>query len=262
MRISEFLLVVILFSPLLAKADPATRTVPLLVREQIEDGKVKGLSCFKKRLLSYFEQEMNIHFAIQSLPFRRAEQLTAQGGGLLWGMPAIPPENDRAGMYLFSDPVYSTYAWMVVRKDFKPRIKQVSDLQGLKLSTFYGVTYSSEFERQRGKLFEVEEEPDSETARLQKLLLGRVDISLMHSRYPSADTVKSTSIKSLPELQALEILPHPIEEMQIRFALGRKAMQMGKSWSHNLLAELNLAIERGHKTGAIQKIVSNTHPCH
>lgn len=261
MHLSRLLPLAALFISFAAQAAPAPKIIPLLLREQTDDGKVKEMSCFKKNLLGYFEQEMNIRFAVQYLPFRRAEQLMGKGEGLLWGMPAIPPEEDPGKAYLFSEPVYKSYAWMVVRKNFNTRIESINDLKGLKLSTFYGVVYSPEFEQQRGKLFTVEEEPDSGHSRLNKLLIGRVDVLLMHSRYATAEAVMKSSSKSLPELDWLQILPHPLQEMQIRFALGRKALQPGNDWSRNLLADLNRAIARGQKSGAIQKIVSDSLPC-
>lgn len=261
MRLFRLLPLAVLFLSLAAHAGSVPRTIPLLLREQTDEGKVKRMSCFKKNLLAYFEREMNIRFAVQYLPFRRAEQLMLKGEGLLWGMPAIPPEEDPGKEYLFSEPVYKSYAWMVVRKNFNTRIESINDLKGLKLSTFYGVSYSPEFEQQRGKLFTVEEEPDSGHSRLNKLLIGRVDVLLMHSRHTTAEALMKSSSKYLPELNQLEILPHPLQEMQIRFALGRKALQPGNDWSRDLLADLNRAIARGQKTGAIQRIVSDSQPC-
>ena len=85
----------------------------------------------------------------------------------------------------------------------------------------------------------MKEEPDAEHSRLNKLLIGRMDVLLMHSRHITAEALMKSSSKSLPELNQLEILPHPLQEMQIRFALGRKALQPGNDWSRDLLAELN-----------------------
>lgn len=240
-------------------AAPAAKVVPLLLRERTDaQGKVLPAGCFNDRLLEYFSREINTRFDSGFYPFKRAQQLTAEGQGLFWGMPKTgQPEESQL---LFSEPVYASNVWMVVRKNSRIKYTTLADLQGLTLSTFYGVHYSPEFEQARGKVFQVEEEPDSINNRLRKLQLGRVDIVLLHSRALSAQDVLKRSV-AIPELKELKILPKPLEKMAVRFVIGSRATLAGADWSQSLLPELNKAIAKGNRTGVLRKIIMETLDC-
>lgn len=253
------LLLALALSSIPAFAGQTAKVVPLLLRERTDSqGKIQPAGCFNDRLLDYFSHEMNIQFTPGFYPFKRAQQLAAEGQGLFWGMPQTGQEDE--DQLLFSEPVYASNVWMVVRKDSGIKHSKLTDLRGLTLSTFYGVHYSPEFEQARGKLFKVEEEPDSINNRLRKLQLGRVDIVLLHSRALSASDVFKRSV-SIPELKELKILPKPLEKMDVRFAIGNRAILSNADWSKNLLPELNKAIAKGSRTGALRKIVTETLDC-
>lgn len=240
---------------------PAQKSIPLILRERTDpQGNTLPPGCFNDALLAYFEKEMQVQFKLQFYPFKRAQVKTAEGAGLFWGMPQTSLEEDPENRLSFSDPVYTSNVWMVVRKNSPIKVERIADLQGLTLSTFYGVHYSQEFEQARGKVFQVEEEPDSVNNRLRKLQMGRNDIVLLHSRATTAQDVIKRSV-ALPELETLKVLGKPLEKMAVRFAIGTHLVRHPTDWSKNLLPELNKAIEKGNRSGILAKIVNDTLSC-
>jgi hypothetical protein len=223
--------------------------VPLLVRQRtLPDGVARPVGPFTKALVGFFEKETRLRFDLKPYPWRRAVALGLHGDGVLWGLPAEADDSDRL---VFSRPVYTTHVWMVVRRKDRLTINGLDDLQGKVVSAFGGSRYSAAFELQRGKLFQVEEDPDSIGIRLRKLALGRVDVVLLHSRHDHVDQVKSGLEAEFAETDA-DILPVPLEDIRICFAAARGGPYAA------LLPQLDKAIERGHATRRLERLVADT----
>lgn len=227
----------------------AADAVPLLLRQRSHaDGSAHAMSGFTQALIGYFEREAHLRFTPQLYPWRRAVALAEHGEGLLWGMPA---EADEHGLLVFSKPVYATHVWLVVRRGDHAKIDSIQDLEGKVVSAFGGSRYSGEFEQLRGKLFQVQEDPDAIALRLQKLALHRVDVVLLHSRHDDVRKVQQGVAKLLVDADA-EILPQPLQSERICFAAARG------SDAATLLPLLDRAITRGRTSHKLDRIVTES----
>ncbi|WP_374356935.1 substrate-binding periplasmic protein [Chitinimonas sp.] len=242
----RLLVLILLGCALLADAAGQGTTIPLLLRQRTEaNGALRPLGPMTSALIRYFERETGQRFEPRAYPWRRAVAMATHGEGLLW---AIPFDSDSSGQLLYSRPVYTTHVWMVARKRDRLQVNSLQDLKGKTVSAYGGSRYSGEFEQLRGKLFTVQEDPDSLAIRLRKLALGRVDVVLLHSRHDDIARVRSGLEAYFADTDT-EILPQPLQDEQICFAVAKDSPYV------NLLPTIDQAIARGRASGQIDQML-------
>jgi polar amino acid transport system substrate-binding protein len=204
--------------PIAAHATPP-QPVTLLLGDALDaQGRQKPLKPWRRKLFDYLEQELNIVFDIKTYPWPRAERNARNGAGLIFG---LPKNADRLRDLRYSDTVGSNTLWLVTRSDATFPYRTLDDLRGKTVGAVRGYTYGDEFERRRNKIFRVDNDIASRAARLQRLLLKRVDaLLLVQPSWESAPEIEAqlrTSIApyarelNLPPDVSLSVLPQPVQ---------------------------------------------------
>jgi ABC-type amino acid transport substrate-binding protein len=203
--------------PALGQATPL-QPVPLLLGDALDaQGRQKPLKPARRKLFDYLEQELNIVFDIKRYPWTRAERNALSGAGLIFGLPKTEARQRKLH---YSDIAGSNSLWLVTRSDATFPFTTLDDLRGKTVGAVRGYTYGDEFERRRNKLFRVEDDIASRAARLQRLLLKRVDAVLLvqpgWETAPEIETELRTFIAPyvkelhLPPEVNLSVLPQPV----------------------------------------------------
>lgn len=210
------------FGPALAQAtppQPVPQSVPLLLGDALDaQGRQRPLKPARRKLFDYLEQELNIVFDIKRYPWARAERNALSGAGLIFGLPKTEA---RQRELRYSDVAGSNSLWLVTRSDATFPFATLDDLRGKTVGAVRGYTYGDEFERRRNKLFRVDDDIASRAARLQRLLLKRVDaVLLVQPGWESAPEIE-TELRSfiapyvrelhLPPDVNLSVLPQPVQ---------------------------------------------------
>lgn len=204
--------------PVTAHATPP-QTVTLLLGDALDaQGRQKPLKPWRRKLFDYLEQELNIVFEIKSYPWPRAERNARSGVGLIFGLPKTA---ERLHDLRYSDSVASNTLWLVTRSDATFPFSTLDDLRGKTVGAVRGYTYGDEFERRRNKMFRVDDDIASRAARVQRLLLKRVDALLLVQ--PSGESAPDIEAElrtfiapyvrdlNLPPDLTLSVLPQPVQ---------------------------------------------------
>lgn len=192
--------------------------VALLLGDALDaQGRQKPIKPTRRKLFDYLEQELNIVFEIKRYPWPRAERNALAGEGLIFGLPKSPA---RLRTLRYSEIAGSNSLWLVTRSDATFPFTSLDDLRGKTVGAVRGYTYGDAFERHRNKLFRVDDDIASRTARLQRLLLKRVDaVLLVQPGWESAPEIERALRKFIaPHLKAwhlppdvsLTVLPQPV----------------------------------------------------
>lgn len=206
------------WGPAWTQAAPPS-TVTLLLGDALDArGRQKPLKPWRRKLFNYLEQELNVTFQIKSYPWPRAERNALNGAGLIFG---LPKNDERQRRLHYSDAVGSNTLWLVTRSDTTFPFATLDDLRGKTVGAVRGYTYGDEFERRRNKLFRVDDDIASRSARLQRLLLKRVDaLLLVQPGWESAQEVEAglraeiaafSKELNLPPDVSLSVLPQPVQ---------------------------------------------------
>ncbi|CAN7706156.1 transporter substrate-binding domain-containing protein [Pseudoduganella sp. LjRoot289] len=233
----------------LPAAHSAPQTVTLLLGDTLDaKGKQKPLPPWRRKLFDYLEQELNIRFEIKIYPWPRAERNALNGTGLIFGLPKTA---DRLRELHYSDAASSNTLWLVTRSDATFPFQGIQDLRGKTLGAVRGYSYGDEFERERNKLFRVDDEIASRATRLQRLLLKRVDAVLLYQpsgeSQPEIEAQLQTFIQpylkdlSVPPGVTLSVRPKPLHADTGQFFAVARAHDDG------LIERINGALARQRK---------------
>lgn len=237
--------------PITAHATPP-QTVTLLLGDALDaQGRQKPLKPWRRKLFDYLEQELNIVFDIKTYPWPRAERNARNGAGLIFG---LPKNADRLRDLHYSDTVSSNTLWLVTRSDATFPYRTLDDLRGKTVGAVRGYTYGDEFERRRNKIFRVDNDIASRAARLQRLLLKRVDALLLVQ--PSGESAPEIEAElrtfiapyvrelNLPPDVSLSVLPQPVQtDNGEHFAIAY-------GQDNGLIDRINAALARQHDRSA------------
>lgn len=245
----------LLASALALPARSAQQPVTLIVGEALdENGKVKPLRAWQQKLFDYLQQDLGVEFDVQMYPWARAERNARSGKGLIFGLPKTP---ERLREMRFSEPAMRNTLWLVTRSDATFPFESLADLKGKTIGAVRGYSYGEPFEQARNKLFRVEDDIASRAARLQRLLLKRVDAVLLYQ--PSWQNAAEVEAElrayaaplarelALPYGVTLSVLPHPVQvENQQFFAIAK-----GKD--DGLIDRINAALARQQRPASLPK---------
>lgn len=237
--------------PALAHTAPP-QPVTLLLGDALDaQGRQKPIKPWRRKLFGYLEQELNITFHIKSYPWPRAERNARAGAGLILGLPKT---SERLRDLHYSDMVGSNTLWLVTRSDATFPFTSLDDLQGKTVGAVRGYTYGDEFERRRNKLFRVDDDIASRAARLQRLLLKRVDaVLLVQPGGESAQDIEMElrafiapylkEINLAPDI-SLSVLPQPV------LADNGEHFAIAHGQDNGLIDRINAALARQRRRTA------------
>jgi polar amino acid transport system substrate-binding protein len=242
---------------LLAAAPPAwaePRPVTLLMGEALDDaGKQKPINERQRRLLDYFERNLNIQFEIRRYPWVRAERNALEGGGLIFGLSKTP---ERLRHFRFSDMAAANNLWLVTRSDARFPFNTMNDLRGKTLGAVRGYSYGELFDSARNSVFRVEDDLASRELRLKRLMLGRVDAILIYQPHTEGPMEIEQNINSfmashmagmkVPAGVTFSVLPKPMQtDNQIYFAIA-------KHKDDGLIDKINAALARQRRSANLK----------
>ncbi|GGC62807.1 substrate-binding periplasmic protein [Undibacterium terreum] len=246
-----------LVSPVIAWAAPISQ-IPLLMSEELDERNgMIPLAPEIAELLQYVETAARIKFDIRRYPWKRAVTNAENGEGLIFGISKTP---ERLRHFTFSAPVISDAAWLVTNCVAKFPFSSLHDLQGKTIGIVRGTSYGNEFDRQSNVLFRVEDDTNSNSARLQKLSLKRTDAIIIYNnslRREELEAVinqqyrasKEGSTHSIGNATMFCVLPKPVSVLDVHFAI-RPDRDKG------IIRKLNAAIVRGRRNGDLARISS------
>lgn len=257
-RLQVFTLAVVAFiliaQMLLAGIAQAQTTVPLLFGENKNDkGEQLPMSPALAKYMAYFEKQLAVRFDIKNYPWNRAVLMANYDGDLIFG---ISITSEREKIFHFSEPVFYNYLWLVTRSDSAFPFSSLQDLKGKKIGIIRGSHYGDEFDKQKDKLFTVEDDVNAYAPRLKKLLTKRMDAMVFASRETNPKIVErqvnrilqnDNSPSNDAQKISFHVLPVPLLKDGIRFAI-RTDKDSG------IITHLNTAIAKGNQTGLFSKI--------
>lgn len=231
-----------------------SQKIPVLIGENKNAlGEQQALPTFILQLFAQVETDLGQQFSIERYPWIRAIKLAETENKLIFGFSLT---TERAKTFRFSEPLYYNNIWLVTRSDSTFPFKTLQDLKGKSIGILRGSSYGGEFDEQKNKLFKVEDDVDAYPARLKKLLKRRMDAMLYASAESRPQVVEAQVNKIL--LNDVEIAPSdqsrfsvlsvPVLRDGVRFAIN-------KNDSSNIIHRLDTAIEKIHKSGALNKII-------
>lgn len=257
----------VLFVFLLCLADRASATsdcakvlgrnskIQLFGQEILDkDGKPVQETAGVRRLLDFFKHEACVEFVFQRLPWRRAQVMALDGKGMIWEFSKNP---DRLREYRFSEPVMHANIWAIAYRTPPMKLDGVDDLSGKTVSVERGVSHGMEFDAARRRLFLVDEDTASASARFRKLIAGRCDVLLwglvqFDRALELQKYLQQTYIPSLqdPDLlgKAFYVSSKPIFIDSIHIAAKRGKFE-------EEMARIDLAIRRARVNGELKRLI-------
>lgn len=233
----------------------AQAPLPVLVGENKNaSGEQQALPPFILQLFSQLEGELGQAFSIERYPWVRAIKLAETEKKLIFGFSFT---TERAKQFRFSEPLYYNNIWLVTRSDRTFPFKTLSDLKGKSVGVLRGSNYGGEFDRQKNKLFRVEDDVDAYPARLKKLLMKRMDAMLYASAESRPQMVEAQINKIViddadvpsSEHPRFSVLAVPVLRDGVRFAINNDDQS-------DIITRLDRAIERVRRSGAINRIMA------
>lgn len=211
------------------RASPAA-PLPLIIGQALDEhGKQRPLPARQTKLFALLEQELGLRFELRRYPWPRVERSARGGEGLVFGLPKNATW--QAELH-YSNPALSNSLWLATRNDATFPFSRLADLRGKIVGAVRGYSYGEAFERARGTLFQVADDPSSRALRVRRLLLQRVDAVLFFqpSGRSAADLEAQLVAIALPLARELglpanvrpAVLPTPVQlENHQYFAIAR-----------------------------------------
>lgn len=231
------------------------KTVPLFLQETLDkNGQQLPVEKNLQRLLMYFERESGLRFERHLLPWNRAQKMTKEGEGIIYGFSRSP---QRLLEYQFSIPVVTERVWAITYGEPKPDFQSAADLKGKTVSIGRGFSHGMEFEQAKNVIFTVQEDSALEAARFKKLVVKHSEVMLWPVReLERVDQVEDYLRKKLipsfndPDLKdkIFNVSAQPMFYDTVHFASVK-----GKYEAEIEL--LNKVIRRGSKNGSLAKVL-------
>ncbi|MFZ6754299.1 substrate-binding periplasmic protein [Undibacterium sp. Dicai25W] len=203
-------------------------------------------------MINFMEDQLHIKFTLQRQPWKRALKSAYAGEGLIMG---ISKTKERLDNLNFSEPFSEDNAWLITRCDKRFQFNNLSDLQGKTIGMVRGTSAGTNFDLQENRLFILENDPDSTTARLIKLSKMRMDaiVFLKNSATPMDkmdkelnENFSQNNLIKKTDRSFFCILPKPVDTVCIPIA-------MSKNLDQSLLNQINQAIFLARKKGILKK---------
>lgn len=233
----------------------AQETVHLQTIEEFDrDGKPVPLAKPSVELLRYIAKDLNLHFDVKRVPWKRAMDNALASDIVLMGMSIT---TERKKKFIFSDPINANGNWLITRCDAKFKFDSLYDLKGKLIGVVLGTSAGEEFDMQMNTLFRIENDTGAGISRLQKLMAKRMDALVWYgitSDHQEMQTLinRNYAMQKLPNntgtAQPFCVLPKPVSIVNNHFAMRINADNL------QLLERINQAMLRGRKAGVIPPV--------
>jgi len=231
-----------------AMADPAAE-IPVYVPGELDaNGNPLPGAVLIIDIVNHLAAESGLNLVAHAYPWRRAQMLAENGGGLLYGAAATA---ERRRTLNFSKPLYFVNQWLVASARNPVSFKHWEDLRGKVISIPGGSRYSAEFEAHRNKTFMVEENSTTIKGRLQMLSAGRVDAVLMDT-HRSASQLEARLNCRYASIGKWSIAEKAIETEPVLISVSKS------SPLNSIFPVLNDAIDRLEKSHGVQKLLEKS----
>lgn len=197
-------------------------------------------------MIELLGSESGLKLVVRPLPWRRAQAMAEKGEGLLYGAVPTP---ERSRVFRFTGPIDSVKQWLVSTTHSPLVFRQWDDVRGKVISILSGAKYSAEFERQRGRLFTVEQNSPVMQTRFDMLRAGRVD-AVMVASYLDAAQLEAKLNCLFPGTTKLVVAGKPIDIEPLMIAVPRTQPL------DNSFPALNQAVERLASSERLQRVRS------
>lgn len=146
-------------------------------------------------ILERLSRDTGDTYELRLVPWKRALEESSRGSG---GITGFSWNKERAAVYDFSIPIYDDDIQLVVLKGKEFPYKDFHDLKGITLGGAAGASYGEDLDQTiKNGLITVERDRE-QSARLKKLLLGRIDAAIIGNGKAGFELI----LNSDPELAA------------------------------------------------------------
>jgi len=179
-------------------------------------------------------------------PWKRALLLAQEGQ--VAGSPGWVMNDERAKVFLFSEPVVLSKEVLFFRKDQPIAFTTLADLKGKALGTTLGYSYGREFDAAaKSGLFTLDPAPD-DVASLRKLLLGRVHAVVLNRAVGFELLGKFTE----SERAQIAVSSASVSEKQSRLVIA-KSLPNGPQ----LMATFNQGLAKIVREGTVRRLLED-----
>jgi ABC-type amino acid transport substrate-binding protein len=234
-----------------ANATPFNQHVRLFLQDNYDvNGKKVLINDKQRKLFDYFEHKTGLKFDLVFLPWKRAQQETMAGKGIIYG---FSKSQERLQNFQFSEPVMAESIWAITYESGNKAITKIDDLQGKTICIGPGVSYGIEFEQARKQVFTTQEGTESSLGRLQKLVSKNCDVMLWSTRNMGSQNQMQELIKKMtnntPELKDkhFTVSMQPLFFDTIHFAAAKNAYA-------DVMKKINHMIVTGKMNGSLDKL--------
>lgn len=235
-----------------------TKTVFLLLQEKLDtQGRQLAIEPGLQEIIRYFELHTGLKLEPKLMPWNRAQYLAINGDGIIFGLSKSP---ERLNKFDYSEPLTKENVWAISYGEKAKPYRTPEDLKSKLVSIGRGFSHGMAFEEARqNKLFQVQEDSASESARFRKLSSGRSDIMLWPVRHLKNSNevthyIRNELIPSFHDNQ-LDTAKFHVSIQPIFYDTLHFAAAKGKFASE--LKLLNKAIISGKKQGQLEKLMAN-----
>ncbi|MET3116524.1 polar amino acid transport system substrate-binding protein [Undibacterium sp. GrIS 1.8] len=204
-----------------------------------------------RKTMDYVEKELDVNFEIRHYPWNRLLKNLNQGEGLAFGLSKT---KERLRTLHFSDPVYTSYVWMITLSNSVFPYQSIQDLKGKKIGIIRGSSYGDEFDAQKNSAFTVDEDTYSITSRLQKLINKRTDVILVGHRSDNPTKIESIINNLIPKLSLESALPSGVKFAVLGKPLSTDHIHFAilASQDNGIINRINTVIQKAKKTSALE----------
>lgn len=251
------LVLLVLSEPSIANAQQTPESIRIYTIEEFDtQGRVTPIDSSTAHLLSVLSTHTGLHFDVLRVPWKRAMDNALRGDGILLGMSIT---KERQKKFAFSDAININRNWLITRCDRKFSFNSLADLKGKLIGVVLGTSAGEAFDQEMNKSFRVENDTGAGIARIQKLILGRMDALVWYGATINVTAMEEHINRHFAGVSANKlgardypvcVLPKPVSTVTNHFA-----MKLDPENSV-LLTRLNQAMAKARKEGLLP-IVDN-----
>jgi ABC-type amino acid transport substrate-binding protein len=234
-------------------------TVRLFLQENLDaQGRQIPLNQKLLKILKYFERESDLKFDPVILPWKRAQQETLAGKGIIYG---FSKSVERVKYYHFSQPVITERVWAITYGSPKPKYLVVNDLKGKTVSIGRGFSHGLEFDQARDSLFTVQEDSASVADRFKKLIAKRSDLMVWPVREftHTGEVEKYINEIVVPEAGDPDLKKYHFDVSEVPLFYDTVHFASPKGQYLDVIDKIDQVILRGSKNGSLNKVLKGYH---
>ncbi|MBV1776345.1 transporter substrate-binding domain-containing protein [Burkholderiaceae bacterium DAT-1] len=223
-------------------------SIPIIMGQETgANGEALPISPLRIEMVKLLAKETGLDLVITPYPWRRAQLMSSEGRGIIWGQLRTP-ETD--AQYVFSPPIYTLYFWLVTRADQTFHYAKLEDLKGKTLSIPSDSHYEEAFEAVRGDWFQIEDGAKSLEKRLLMLDIGRANVLVLTTAQTDRTKLEQRLNCDFGHINQWRVLAKPMSKQDTLLAAAKHSRFLVP------LATLSKAIERLHASGAIEQLLN------